>query len=108
LNQQPMLRSRISFSTQSARNGRSLRQGFGTGFCGRSGLMHVRLLLAQHFLAVAADLMLRCSPSRGSGHSVIPTSLDFRPTLRCNLNELTEGGRSGHISTLTPMAASDR
>jgi hypothetical protein len=60
-----------------------------------SRLFHARLLLTQHFLAVAADFMLRCSPSRGSGHSIIPTSVDFRPTLRRILHELTEGGRNG-------------
>ena len=63
--------------------------------CGQSGLLQSRLLLTQHSLAIAADLMLRYSPSRGSGHSVIPTSVEFRPTLRFNLYELTEGGRSG-------------
>ena len=62
--------------------------------CGQSGLMHARLLLTQHFLAVAVDSMLRCSPSHGSGHSMIPMSVDFRPTLRRILHELTEGGRS--------------
>ena len=55
--------------------------------------MHARLLLTQHFLAVAADFMLRCSPSRGSSHSLMPTSVDFRPTLRRILHELTEGGQ---------------
>ena len=58
--------------------------------------MRLQLLLTQHFLAVAADLILRCRPSRGSGHSVIPTSVDFRPTLRCNLNEFTDCGRTLH------------
>jgi hypothetical protein len=37
--------------------------------CGQTGLMHVRLLLTQHFLAVAAMFMLRCSLRRGSGRS---------------------------------------
>ena len=37
--------------------------------CGLSGLMHVQLLLMQHFLAVAADFMLRCGFRRGSGRS---------------------------------------
>jgi hypothetical protein len=31
--------------------------------------MHMRLLLMQHFLAVAADFMLRCGLRRGSGRS---------------------------------------
>ena len=58
---------------------------------GLCGLLHVRLLLTQHFLATAAYFMPGCSPSRGSGHSMIPTSVDSRPTLRCILYELTEG-----------------
>lgn len=62
---------------------------------GQNGLMHARLLLTQHFLAVAVDFMLRCSPRRGSGHSMIPTSVDFRTTLRRFLRELTEGEISG-------------
>ena len=61
---------------------------------GQSSLVQLRLLLTQHFLAVAVDSMLRCSPSHGSGHSMIPMSVDFRPTLRRILHELTEGGRS--------------
>jgi len=65
--------------------------------CGLCGLVHVRLLLTQHFLATAAYFMPGCSPSRGSGHSMIPTSVDSRPTLRCILYELTEGGRSGLV-----------
>jgi hypothetical protein len=36
---------------------------------GLSGPMHMRLLLMQHFLAVAADFMLRCGLRRGSGRS---------------------------------------
>lgn len=72
---------------------------------GRSGLVHARLLLTQHFFAVAADLMLRCSPSRGSGHSVIPTSVDFRPSLQCSLNELTEGGTELPLNCFKPIIA---
>lgn len=37
--------------------------------CGQTGLMHTRLLLTQHFLAVAASFLLRCGLPRGSGHS---------------------------------------
>jgi hypothetical protein len=37
--------------------------------CGQTGLMHLQLLLTQHFLAVAADFLLRCSLRRGSGRS---------------------------------------
>lgn len=49
---------------------------------GRSGLVHARLLLTQHFLAVAADLMLRCS-----------------------LNELTEGGTELPLNCFKPIIA---
>lgn len=59
---------------------------------GLIGLMYVRLLLTQHFLEVAARFMLRCSPSRRSGHTMIPMSVDFRPTLRRIVHQLTEGG----------------
>ncbi|MFT6299832.1 MAG: hypothetical protein ACJAWC_003208 [Yoonia sp.] len=37
--------------------------------CGQTGLMHARLLLTQHFFAVAAVFMPRCSLRRGSGRS---------------------------------------
>ncbi|SHF74587.1 hypothetical protein SAMN05444273_11135 [Litoreibacter ascidiaceicola] len=67
--------------------------------------MHARLLLTQHFLAVAADFMLRCSPSRGSSHSLMPTSVDFRPTLRRILHELTEGGTEPTLRLFQLMAA---
>ena len=74
----------------------------GQPHCGLSGLSHARLLLTQHFLAVAADFMLRCSPRRGSGHSMIPTSVDFRPTLRHILHELTEGGQNSRSLNTAP------
>ncbi|OUS19681.1 hypothetical protein A9Q95_15660 [Rhodobacterales bacterium 59_46_T64] len=59
---------------------------------GQSGLKHARLLLMQHFLAVAVDLMLRCSLSRGSGHSILSISVDFKPTFRRILQQLVECG----------------
>jgi hypothetical protein len=37
--------------------------------CGLTGLMYLQLLLTQHFLAVVAIFMRRCSLRRGSGHS---------------------------------------
>lgn len=72
-------------------------EAYGLTDCGLSGLMHVRLLLTQHFLLIAADFMLRCSLRRGSGHSMLPMSVDFRPTFRRILNEPTECGLSGHL-----------
>jgi hypothetical protein len=39
---------------------------------GQIGPMHLRLLLAQHFLLFAADFMLRCGLRRGSGRSNTP------------------------------------
>lgn len=79
--------------------------GVDSQFAGLSGLMHARLLLTQHFLAVAADFMLRCSPSRGSSHSLMPTSVGFRPTLRRILHELTEGGTKLTLTPRRSMAA---
>lgn len=52
--------------------------------------MHVRLLLTQHFLAAAAHFMLRSSLSRGSGHSMLLMSVDFKPIFRRILHQLTE------------------
>jgi hypothetical protein len=63
--------------------------------CGQSRLMHARPLLTQHFLAVAANLMLRCSLNRGSGHSMSSMSVDFKPTFRRILHQLTECGQTG-------------
>jgi hypothetical protein len=50
--------------------------------CGLSGLMHVQLLLTQHFFAVEAGFLLRCGLRRGSGRSKLPISVDFKPTFR--------------------------
>jgi hypothetical protein len=57
--------------------------------------MHARPLLTQHFLAVAANLMLRCSLNRGSGHSMSSMSVDFKPTFRRVMFELTQRGQTG-------------
>lgn len=39
-------------------------------------------MLTQHFLAVAADFMLRCGLRRGSGRSMLLISVDFKPRVR--------------------------
>ena len=41
----------------------------GWPFCGQTGLMHVRLLLTQHFLALAASLIGQCSTFHQTGRS---------------------------------------
>jgi hypothetical protein len=69
---------------------------------GLSGFMHVRLLLTQHFLAVAADFLLRCGLRRGSGHSKLPISVDFKPTPHCSFRFRTFVG-FGAISIQTPI-----
>ena len=50
--------------------------------CGQTGLMQVQLLLTQHSFAFAASLSLHCSLGRGSGHSMVPITVNFKPTLR--------------------------
>jgi hypothetical protein len=62
---------------------------------GLSGLMQVQLLLVQHLLAVAVGFMLRCSPRRGSGHSMLPVSADSKLTFRRTMFEFTDCGQSG-------------
>ena len=62
--------------------------------CGLSGLMHVRLLLTQHFLAVAASFMLRCSLRRRSGHSKLTIWPYFKPGSHRNMVEFTRRGQS--------------
>jgi hypothetical protein len=57
--------------------------------------MHVQLLFTQHFLAVAARFLPRCSRRRGSGHSMVPITVNFKPTLRCILFKFTHRGRNG-------------
>ena len=57
---------------------------------GQNGLMHVRQLLTQHFLAVAADFLLRCSLRRGSDRSMLSISVDFKLIFRRTLHELSE------------------
>jgi hypothetical protein len=68
-----------------------------TSVCGLSGLMQVRLLLLQHLLAVAVGFMLRCSPRRGSGHSMLPVSADSKLTFRRTMIEFTDCGLSGRM-----------
>ena len=51
-------------------------------FAGQTGLMQVQLLLTQHSFAFAASLSLHCSLGRGSGHSMVPITVNFKPTLR--------------------------
>ena len=57
---------------------------------GQTGLMHSRLLLTQHFFAVAAVFMLRCSLRRGRGHSMLPTVMDFNRSIRRTKFEFTQ------------------
>ena len=45
---------------------------------GQTGLMHARLLLMQHFLALQQISCCNCSLLRRSGHSMLLISLDFK------------------------------
>ena len=64
--------------------------------CGLSGLMHVQILLTQHLLAVAARFLLRCNLRRGSGHSMVPITVNFKPILRSILFKFTHCGFLRH------------
>lgn len=63
--------------------------------CGQSRLLLAQLLLTQHFLAVAAGFMLRCSLLHGSGHSMLSISVDFKPSFRRIMFKFTHRGLSG-------------
>jgi hypothetical protein len=54
--------------------------------------MHVQLLLTQHFLAVPATSMLRCSLNHGNGHSTLQISADSIPALSRIVHEFTGNG----------------
>ncbi|MFT4707973.1 MAG: hypothetical protein ACI9PU_001817, partial [Ascidiaceihabitans sp.] len=43
--------------------------------CGQTGLLLAQRVQAQHFIAVAAELLLRCSLCRRNGHSAIQVSV---------------------------------
>jgi hypothetical protein len=52
--------------------------------CGQSRLLHVQLLLTQHFFAVASSLSQRRSLCRQSGRSTLSILADSKPTFRCD------------------------
>lgn len=60
---------------------------------GQTRLLHLRLLLAQHFLAVAAVFLLRCGLRRGSRRSISPISVNLKPTFHCSLFKQSRSGQ---------------
>jgi hypothetical protein len=83
--------SRTTFSKDVSRKDRFWNSPEGP-LCGLSGIMHVRLLLTQHFLAVAADFMQRCSLHRGSGRSKLQYRwIPYRPfTATCSSSHIAD------------------
>ena len=55
---------------------------------GQTGLVHTRLLLTQHLLAVAAMVVWRCSRFHRSGRSISSTELNVKLTYRGAMHEI--------------------
>ena len=75
--------------------------------CGLSGLMHSQLLLKQHFFAVAAVFMLRCSLRRGSGRSKLKSRwISDRPfAASCSSSHIAGRCRLGSFYVMSRVEA---
>jgi hypothetical protein len=68
--------------------------------CGQTGLLLAQIMQMQHFIAVAVELLLRCSPCRGSGHSTLQISVHVKPTIRSAWANVCPCGLMGQLIKL--------
>ena len=83
--------ARVRTTDQNQRKGRlaAIRCALHRGpLSGQTGLVHTRLLLTQHLLAVVAMVVWRCSRFHRSGRSISSTELNVKLTYRGAMHEI--------------------